>query len=154
MTIKFNYLLFKIGDLFVAGLIDGVNMTDDTVLLTSSNQAVGGTITFSKPVTFEENLSVDGNIDGVDISDLEAISVYKNATHFIEGKINVSNFEMFISAVSVVVEGSFYFRLSFLQENNCSLQQHLFIYEDNPSCFLICILLVSVRLMQCPRIKM
>ncbi|XP_071848046.1 uncharacterized protein [Apostichopus japonicus] len=73
------------GDLFVAGLIDGVNMTDDTVLLTSSNQAVGGTITFSKPVTFGENLAVDGNVDSVDISDLEAISVYKNATHFIEG---------------------------------------------------------------------
>lgn len=92
-TTVFSFFnLFKqIGDLNVTGLIDGVNLGVDDVLLTSRNQTVEGNLTFSKTVRFGDDVRVDGAVNGTDISDLEEISVFKNKTHFIEGKFNVHN---------------------------------------------------------------
>ncbi|XP_033098518.1 uncharacterized protein LOC117102365 [Anneissia japonica] len=80
--------LVILGDLWVEGLVDGVDINDldENTLKIYGDQVVTGEKHFTQNLTILGNLSVSGLINNVDIVDLANDAVYKTGYHEISGE--------------------------------------------------------------------
>ena len=77
------------GHLDVDGTIDGIDVSVESVLLTTMDQSFHGNLTFLGDLYYQGSVAVGGLVAGVDLHELREEAVYSDAVHNITGNLGV-----------------------------------------------------------------
>ena len=80
---------YPTGNLDVGGVVDDINISPDALLLVHNNQTFTGGLTFLNDLCFEDDVNIDGLVDGVDLSDLKEKAVFHTGAFTITGNLRM-----------------------------------------------------------------